>query len=276
MGVDVEVAELDVSSSASVNRAIEADRRIDRSPRRRGQQRRHRVVRRRPPRLRRRGEPPARHQRARRRARRRGPWCRTWFVRAGERSSTSGRSPARSVCRTQGCTRRASTPSRRSPRRCTSSSPTSASGWRSSNRGSSRPGCPGTPSSPRRCRRTRLSTPVGRRSAAGCDSSSAASPPMPQLVADVIYEAATSDRAAAAVAGRRRRLARARRQDGPVVRGLRGGDAHHPRLARVTRAAEPVSRPLGPAPSSTAAGSSPVRCRTDRPTKRLNPVATNG
>ena len=65
-----------------------------------------------------------------------------------------------------------------------------------------------------------------------------------QLVADVIYEAATSDRAAAAVAGRRRRLTRARHQSGDVVRRLRIGDAHHPRLARVTRAAEPSHRPF--------------------------------
>ncbi len=41
-------------------------------------------------------------------------------------------------------------------------------------------------------------------------------------------------RAAAAVAGRRRRRARARHQSGDVVRRLRIGDAHHPRLARVT------------------------------------------
>ena len=109
----------------------------------------------------------------------------------GDRQRRFGRRQGRRAV-LQGCTRRASTPSRPSPRRCTSSSPSSASGWRSSNRANSRPGCPATPSWRRRCQRTRPSTPRWQAFRGRMRQLVGGEPADAQLVADVIYEAATS------------------------------------------------------------------------------------
>ena len=116
-----------------------------------------------------------------------------------------------------------------------------------------------------------------------------------RLVAEVIYEAATSTEPRLRWPVGDDATLGARHQGGDVVRGLRIGDAHHARLARVAqspprrasqdrsgllkfataeRSGSPervgdrrvvvsaVRRGPGPAPSSTAAGSSPVRGRS--------------
>ena len=84
------------------------------------------------------------------------------------------------------------------------------------------------------------------------------------------------DRAAASVAGRRRRHARARRQGRAVVRGLRIGDAHHARLARVTQA--PTGRVRRGAMLIRAAGNAGGRrsCQRGRQTPARTIVHGSG